>query len=309
MKSAERTDVREHFECIKKPGSSFENHVEFPSFLPPITPGLYLVGVPIGNRGDISLRALFTLTHVHTIYCEDTRVSRVLLDTYGIRTPLKSYHEHNADKVRPHLLQDLKNNQSIALISDAGMPLISDPGFKLVHDCQQHHIPVTCVPGPSAVLTGLVLSGMPSDQFFYAGFVSKKNLPLYQPIPSTLIFFESPHRLLETLKIMSTLFQDRQVAVARELTKKFEEVVQGEFTDVIDNFRNREKILGEFVIILSPPNKALSSQEQENVDQKVEQALKEALKTHRLKDACTLVAGAYGLSKKEVYARALLLKK
>lgn len=282
--------------------------MEFPSFLPPITPGLYLVGVPIGNRGDISLRALFTLTHVQTIYCEDTRVSRVLLDTYGIRTSLKSYHEHNADKIRPHLLEALQNNHSIALISDAGMPLISDPGFKLVCDCHDRQIPITCVPGPSAVTTGLVLSGMPSDRFFYAGFVAPESFSTYQPIPFTLIFFESPHRLLDTLKAMSIVFSNRQVAVTRELTKKFEEVVRGSFEKVIATFESRDKILGEFVIILSPPQKTLSPQDQEEFDHTVLEALQEALQTHRMKDACTLVAGAYGLSKKDVYARALLLK-
>lgn len=277
----------------------------FPSFLPPITPGLYLVGVPIGNRGDISLRALFTLTHVDVIYCEDTRVSKVLLDTYGVKTSLKSYHEHNADKVRPQIIQALQECKSIALISDAGMPLISDPGFKLVRACQDSGLDLTCVPGPSAVLTGLVISGMPSGQFFYGGFVNSKEYVHYQGIKSTLIFFESPHRLLQTLETMSLVFANRQVAVVRELTKKFEEVVRGSFEEVLDNFKQREKVLGEFVILLSPPEERDEAQATENLDK----ALLEAMEHHRVKDACTIVAGALGLPKKLVYARALVLKK
>lgn len=279
--------------------------ISFPSFLPPITPGLYLVGVPIGNRGDISLRALFTLTHVDVIYCEDTRVSKVLLDTYGIRTSLKSYHEHNADRMRPQIIKALQEGKSIALISDAGMPLISDPGFKLVRSCQEADLLVTCVPGPSAVLTGLVLSGMSSGQFFYGGFVDSKDYVKYQGISSTLIFFESPHRLLQTLETMSLIFANRQIAVVRELTKKFEEIVRGSFDEVLEKFKQREKILGEFVLVLSPPEMVNEQHSDENLDR----ALLEALEHHRVKDACTLVAGALGLPKKQVYARALLLKK
>ena len=142
--------------------------IDFPSFLPPVTPGLYLVATPIGNRGDITLRALFTLNHVDVIYCEDTRTSFPLLETYGINKPLKSYHEYNADRIRPQILQLLEQGKAVALISDAGMPLISDPGYKLVRSCQEFGLPLTCVPGASAVLTGLVLSGMPTDHFLFA---------------------------------------------------------------------------------------------------------------------------------------------
>lgn len=279
--------------------------INFPSFLPPITPGLYLVATPIGNRGDITLRALFTLHHVDVIYCEDTRTSKPLLDTYGIQTPLKSYHEYNADRIRPQIIEGLQQGRSIALISDAGMPLISDPGFKLVRTCQAENLPLTCVPGASAVMAGLVISGMPTDRFLFAGFPNAKTLTEFSSLPSTLLFFESPHRLLETLQAMSIIFKNRHVAVAREITKKFEEVVRGPFHEVIANFENREKILGECVIVLSPPD-----QTEEGISEKdLDQALYDAFKTHTLKDACTLVAGALGLPKKQVYARALTLKK
>lgn len=280
--------------------------IDFPSFLPPVTPGLYLVATPIGNRGDITLRALFTLSHVDVIYCEDTRTSRPFLETYGIKKPLKSYHEYNADKIRPQILALLEQGKAVALISDAGMPLISDPGYKLVRSCQEINLPLTCVPGASAVLTGLVLSGMPTDHFLFAGFPNIKELYDYKELKASLVFFESPHRLLESLADLSVIFRDRDVAVVREITKKFEEVVKGSFAEVISCFQGREKILGEIVIVLSPPTGEGIS---ETLEADLDKALLKALITHRIKDACALVAGVMGLPKKQVYARALELKK
>lgn len=279
--------------------------IDFPSFLPPVTPGLYLVATPIGNRGDITLRALFTLSHVDVIYCEDTRTSLPLLETYGIAKPLKSYHEYNADKIRPQIIDLLEKGKAVALISDAGMPLISDPGYKLVRSCQEARLPLTCVPGASAVLTGLVLSGMPTDHFLFAGFPNMKEIFDYQDLKASLVFFESPHRVLETLKGFSVVFKDRQVAVVREITKKFEEVVKGSFQEVISSLEEREKIRGEIVIVLSPPTEGKLS---ETLEEDLDQLLQRALENHTIKDACALVAGALGVSKKRVYVRALELR-
>jgi 16S rRNA (cytidine1402-2'-O)-methyltransferase len=278
--------------------------IDFPSFLPPVTPGLYLVATPIGNRGDMTIRALHTLTHADIIYCEDTRTSRTLLETYGIHKPLKSYHEHNEDKVRPQILDLLREGKVLALISDAGMPLISDPGFKLVRSCHEGGLPLTCVPGVSAVTAGLVLSGMPPHPFAFLGFVNLKQAKSYVDFPATLIFFESPHRLLETLEAFASLFKGRDVAVVREITKRFEEVIRGSFTEVLDTLRQRHKILGEIVLVLSPP----LEETQEVSEQDLDRAIREALETYTLKDACTLVAGSLGIPKKQVYARALVLK-
>lgn len=277
--------------------------MDFPSFLPQVVPGLYLIATPIGNRGDITIRALHALSNVDVIYCEDTRMSQPLLKTYGITKPLKSYHEYNADQIRPSILTFLKEGGRVGLISDAGMPLISDPGYKLVRACQEEGVMYTCVPGASAVLTGLTLSGMPTDKFLYLGFLSSKQYLKYQDIDCSLIFFESPHRLLGTLEKLEKIFGNRDVSVVREITKKFEEIVKGSFSSVKKVFAERDKILGEFVIVLSPPR-----EEVQEVGENLDDALRKALKSHRMKDACTLVSGLLGIPRKQVYARALELK-
>jgi 16S rRNA (cytidine1402-2'-O)-methyltransferase len=275
-----------------------------PDFLPPVKTGLYLVATPIGNRGDITLRALDVLNKVELIYCEDTRTSRPLLETFALKTPLKSLHEHNEEALIPEILGQIRQGQKLALISDAGMPLISDPGYKLVKALHDHHLPVTVIPGASAVLTAAVLSGLPTDRFLFCGFVDPKKLIEFQRIEATLVFYEAPHRLLKTLEIMAGLFQNRTIAVLRELTKWHEEVVRGSFSEVFETFKNRDKILGELVIVLSPPFEPPSFPSEQEIDA----ALVEALKEHSLKDACTLVAGVLNLPRKEIYKRALALK-
>lgn len=276
---------------------------EEPLKFPPLKSGLYIVATPIGNLGDITLRALHVLRESTLIACEDTRVSAKLLNAYGIRKPLLSYHDHNADRIRPTLLQKLKEGEVIALISDAGTPLISDPGYKLVQTCQAEGIYVTTLPGPSSVMSGLILSGFPTDQFFFAGFVNKKTFVSLSLCPSTLIFFESAKRLLTTLQEMSFSFENRTVAVVREITKLFEETRQGTFAELIQHYEEKGHPKGEVVLVLSPPHTPAANKSEEMDD-----LLQKALKTHSLKDACALVAGSLGIPKKVVYQHALSLK-
>jgi len=264
--------------------------------------GLYIVATPIGNLKDITLRALDILKECDAILCEDTRVSQKLLSTYGIEKPLISYHDHNANKVRPQIIKKVSQGQALALISDAGTPLISDPGYKLVRQCYEEKLPVTFLPGPSAVIAGLVLSGMPSDRFLFAGFADKKSFQEYSLLPVTLVFFESAQRLTRTLKSMEQIFFNRQVAVIREITKLFEDVKQGSFEELI-HYYDEVPPKGEIVVVLSPPLSALPKEED------MEALLRQTLQTHSLRDACTLVAGTLGLSRQHVYQCALHLSK
>ncbi len=213
--------------------------LSLPDFLPAVKPGLYIVATPIGNRGDITLRALDVLQRVELIYCEDTRTSRPLLDTFGIKTSLKALHDHNEEKMIPEVMARIQSGQAIALISDAGMPLISDPGFMIVRALQDAALPVTVVPGASAVITAAALSGLPTDKFMFLGFINPKDAVLYKDINATLILYESPHRLIKTMESLSVIFADRHIAVVRELTKLHEEVVRGTWDDVIADFSSR----------------------------------------------------------------------
>jgi 16S rRNA (cytidine1402-2'-O)-methyltransferase len=265
--------------------------------------GLYIVATPIGNLKDITLRALETLKDSHVIACEDTRVSRKLLSAYSIDKPLISYHDHNADQMRPVILDKIASGQAVALISDAGTPLISDPGYKLVRQCYEAQLPVTFLPGPSAVIAGLVLSGMPTDRFLFAGFADKKTYPELSQLAITLIFFESAKRLRATLKDMSRHFPNREVAMVREITKLFEEIRRGSFDELISHYDEMGPPKGEVVLVLSPPSTQHASLKD------VDQLLRQSLETHSIRDACTMVAGTLGIPRKEVYARALELKK
>ena len=277
--------------------------LSLPDFLPAVKPGLYIVATPIGNRGDITLRALDVLQRADLIYCEDTRTSKPLLDTFGIKTPLKALHDHNEDKMIPDVVTRIQAGQAVALISDAGMPLISDPGFVIVRALQDHNLSVTVIPGASAVITAAALSGLPTDKFLFLGFINPKDVVIYKDTDATLVIYESPHRLLKTLDYFATVFANRHVAVVRELTKLHEEVVRGVWDDVIADFSSRDKVRGEFVLVLSPPTHSNAV-----TDVDLDQAILEALKTHSLKDACTLVAGSLGIPRKDVYRRALTLK-
>jgi 16S rRNA (cytidine1402-2'-O)-methyltransferase len=264
---------------------------------------LYIIATPIGHLKDITYRSVETLKSVDGIYCEDTRVSKKLLSAYSIKTPLFSYNEHNAPKVRPSIMNRLKKGESLALISDAGTPLISDPGFKLVQACQEEKLEITSLPGPSACINALALSGMPSDAFTFCGFYQDKHAKLWGPVPSTLIFYEAPHRLIKTLSSLKENFSNRHVCVLREMTKLYEERISGSFDDLLSHFHHHAP-KGEIVILLSPP------QAKDVCESSIEIFLKNALKASTVKEATQRAHEQYpNVSKKILYHMALTLKK
>ena len=274
-----------------------------------ITPGLHIVATPIGNLGDITLRALETLAGADLIACEDTRVTRKLLDRYGIATPLTPYHEHNAAQARPALLQRLAEGAAIALASDAGTPLISDPGFKLVRDVHEAGHVVTALPGPSALLAALPLSGLPTDQFFFAGFLPPKQMARrariaeLSRIPATLVLFETAPRIAATLADLAAGLGDRQAALCRELTKLHEEIRRGDLGALAEGAAANEP-RGEIVLVIGPPQAAERPSASET-----DMLLRQALARLSLKDAVGEVADATGLPRRDVYQRALALAK
>jgi 16S rRNA (cytidine1402-2'-O)-methyltransferase len=226
----------------------------------PLEPALYLVATPIGNLADITLRALETLAAADIVTCEDTRVTRILLDRYGIRRRTTPYHEHNAAEAGPRLIAALSSGQSVALVSDAGTPLVSDPGFRLVGQAIEAGIRVVPIPGPSAVLAALTASGLPSDAFLFAGFLPVKDgqrrtrLDALKAVPATLIFFESPRRVADTLAAMAdVLGEKRPAAIGRELTKTFEETRTGTLGGLAAHYRDADTPRGEIVICVGPP--------------------------------------------------------
>lgn len=275
----------------------------------PPTPGLYLVATPIGNLGDVTLRALATLSRADLICCEDTRHSRTLLAHFGIDRPLRPYHEHNAEAERPRLLQLLAEGKAIALISDAGTPLISDPGYKLVRAALEGGHFVSALPGASALLTGLSLSGLPTDAFHFAGFLPPKDaarrtrLEELAGIPATLVLYEAPNRVAATLSAIAEVLGDREVAIARELTKRFEEVRRGRARALADALRTQE-VKGEIVLIVGPPMAAASSV----TDDIIASALQDALPHMSMKDAVQAVAETLAVPRNRVYSLGLKLK-
>jgi len=275
----------------------------------PISKGLHVVATPIGNLADISLRALATLAAADAVIAEDTRVTKTLLAHYGISTPLVSYHEHNAAVMRPHLIARLEGGAALALVSDAGTPLISDPGFRLVAEALARNIPVVSVPGASAVLAALVVAGLPTDRFFFEGFLPVKTGPRRQriaelaPIPGTLVFFESPRRVAETLEDLAAILGPREGAVARELTKFFETVRRGPLPDLVTEFTAETPPKGEIVILVGPPGAENAIAGAETIDAR----LTTALETLSIKDAAAVVSAETGQPRRKVYARALEL--
>lgn len=271
-----------------------------------LTAGLYIVATPIGNLGDITLRALATLAGADAILAEDKRVTKILLNHYGIKTPITTYHEHNAEAMRPHILERLKAGAKLALVSDAGTPLISDPGYKLVEAAIGEDIPLTALPGASALLAGLVLSGLPSDRFFFEGFLPAKSgerrrrIRMLEAIPATLIFYEGPHRLTETLVDLAAVLGERRGVMARELTKKFETLRRGILPELAAHFTAEGPPKGEIVLLIAPPGIGAVLD-----DAAIDAALAEALATHSQRDAVQRVAAELGLPKRRVYARAL----
>jgi 16S rRNA (cytidine1402-2'-O)-methyltransferase len=273
-----------------------------------LPPGLYLVATPIGNLSDVTLRALETLGAVEAIACEDSRVTRRLLERYAITTPLLTYHDHNAEIVRPKILARLEAGAAIALVSDAGTPLISDPGFKLVRAAQAAGHAVTAVPGASAVLTALTASGLPTDRFFFEGFLPSRadarrsRIDELATIPATLIFFETGPRIAAMLDDVAARLGERPAAVCRELTKLHEEIRRGETTALALAYRDGAEARGEFVVVIGPPAK---SERTEAID--LDGMLKRALATASLKDAVEAVTAATGEKRRIVYQRALAL--
>ena len=270
--------------------------------------GLAIVATPIGNAGDITLRAIDMLKSVDAILCEDTRVSAKLLARHGISRPLLAYHEHNAERMRPQILERLRGGETLALISDAGQPLLSDPGFKLVRAAIAEGLPVTALPGPSAAVTALVLSGLPTDRFFFAGFLPPRSaarrraLAELAAIPGSLIFFEAAQRLPAALADMAAVLGARPAAVARELTKLFEEVRRAGLSELAAHYAEAGPPLGEVTVVVAPPEGPVAPPESA-----IDAALAEALARHSRRDAVDAVAAALGLPRRQVYARALEL--
>ena len=272
-------------------------------------PGLYIVATPIGNARDITLRALDTLHTADVIVCEDTRVTSKLLTIYNISRPLIAYHEHNSKFSGPRIINRLKQGEIVALVSDAGTPLISDPGFRLIQACAKEKIYTTHIPGASSVLTSLALAGLPTDKFLFAGFppnkMSKRSnfLGGLKYVPATLIFFENPKRLVKSLIDMARVFGPRDAALARELTKKFEEVRRGSLNELRDYYTKAEVPRGEVTIVISPP----SADKTELQHEKIDHLLKKALAISTLKDAVSAVVSVTGAPRRDVYTRALEL--
>ena len=275
-----------------------------------ITPGLYLVATPIGNARDITLRAIDVLQTADVLACEDTRVTRKLLSVHNIRPDrLVSYHEHNAAEMRPKLIEHLELGKIVALVSDAGTPMINDPGFRIALDCRELGIPVHAIPGASAVTTGLMLAGLPTDRFMYCGFPPPKQgkrttwLNELKNTYTTLVFLESAKRLAASLTDMAEVLGDRDVAVVREMTKKFEETRRGKLSDLSIHYQKEGPPKGEITIVVGPPLEG-----DEMSDAEIDTMLKDAMKTERIKDAANMVAAASGRSKRDLYNRALALK-
>lgn len=270
--------------------------------------GLHVVATPIGNLGDVTLRALATLAGADLIICEDTRVTRRLLDRYGIETPLTVYHDHNAEHVRPRLLARLAEGAVLALVSDAGTPLVSDPGYKLVGAAIAAGHRVVPLPGASASLAALVAAGLPTDRFFFEGFLPVKSgarrnrIAELKSLPATLVIYETGPRLPECLADLADVLGARPAAMCRELTKAFEEVRRGPLDALAAHYAEAGPPKGEIVLVVGAP------QEGEAGEQDVDAALRRALVTLSVKDAAGAVAAAMGVPRRAVYARALALQ-
>ncbi len=309
MTDLRQTDASPDDDTIDDAPGSATYRIDAATFTAPrLAPGLHVVATPIGRLADVSLRALETLAGADTIACEDTRVTRVLLERYGIRNRLVSYNDHNAAERRPRLLAALDEGKAVALVSDAGTPLVSDPGFKLVGEVLAAGHRVIPVPGPSAMLAALVASGLPSDAFLFAGFLSPKSearrhrLEALARVPATLIFYESPHRLADCLAdAVAVLGPERPAAMARELTKTFEEIVREPLGALATTFATRA-VKGEVVVVIGPPAEETTSADD------VDAMLRAALARQAPGKAVAEVARLTGFDRKALYERAMALK-
>ncbi len=273
-----------------------------------LAPGLYLVATPIGNLRDITLRALDVLSGADLVLAEDTRMSRRLFDAYGLRPKCTAYHEHSASALRENVLAQLESGAKIALISDAGTPLISDPGYKLVREAADRQIAVFAIPGPSAALAALTVSGLPTDKFLFAGFLPPKSaariraLEALKPVPASLVFYETARRIEVVIKDMAQVFGPRPAMLARELTKRYESLYRAPLDQLVAQIPTEEQ-RGEMVLVVAPPE----GKEQWD-DAQVDEALGHAMQNNSLKSAVDEVTGISGRARKDVYRRALALQ-
>ncbi|UIJ71527.1 16S rRNA (cytidine(1402)-2'-O)-methyltransferase [Aurantimonas sp. HBX-1] len=272
-------------------------------------PGLYLVATPIGNLGDMTLRGLEIIAGADRLACEDTRVTAKLLQRFSIKRRMTPYHEHNAEESGAALLAELHAGGSVALVSDAGTPLVSDPGYRLVQQALDAGIKVVPIPGASAVLAALCVSGLPSDAFFFAGFLPQKEqaraarLQELARVPGSLVFFEAPHRIAASLAAMATALGDRPAAVCRELTKAYETIYRGTLPELAETFAAMEQVRGEIVVCIAPPpSEAVASAA--DTDGILAGLLAEMKPTQAAQEAARLT----GLPRRALYQRALELK-
>jgi 16S rRNA (cytidine1402-2'-O)-methyltransferase len=278
--------------------------------LSPVAPGLHIVATPIGNMGDITLRALDVLRSVDLIACEDTRVFAKLASYYGISAPTVAYSDATQNAAEPRLVKALGRGARVALVSDAGMPLISDPGYRLVRAALAGGHAVTSAPGASAVPMALAVSGLPTDRFFFGGFLPAKSVERRRAIgeaatvPATIVFFEAPHRLAASLADLAELLGERPAAVARELTKLFEEVRRGSLPELAAHYAAQPEVKGEIVVVIGAPVEGAMP-----AAGALDEALREAMAGASVKDASSEVAARLGLRRRDVYARALELKR
>lgn len=267
---------------------------------------LYLVGTPIGNMEDITLRALRVLKEADLIACEDTRHTAKLLNHYDIEKPLISYHEHNELTRSAELIMHLERGENVAMVSDAGMPGVSDPGYRMVHLAIRHHIKVIPLPGASAFLSALVASGLPTDSFRFSGFLPSKDgarktaLEHIHNSPHTQIFYEAPHRIVETVRdIVDTLGPDRQIVVAREVTKLHEEFLRGRASDILEQLEARPEVRGEITLLIGKDEPDTTVPSHKSVSDRVRALMREAELDE--KTALKQAAKEFGLSKSEAY--------
>jgi 16S rRNA (cytidine1402-2'-O)-methyltransferase len=274
----------------------------------PLEPGLYVAATPIGNLGDVTFRVVEALKGADRILCEDTRQTAKLLAAYDVKTPMSPYHDHNADRVRPGIIDALKEGARFVLVSDAGTPLISDPGAKLVRAARAAGVAVFPLPGPSAFVAALSAAGVKTDRFLFAGFPPPKAearrnfLAELAGVPASLVFYESPQRLAMSLAAMEEAFGPRRAVIARELTKIHEEFVEGPLAALAARYEGAAP-KGEIVVIVDPP-----PEEAVATPAEIDAFLARALQSQSLKEAASAAADAFGMPRKEAYARALALK-
>jgi 16S rRNA (cytidine1402-2'-O)-methyltransferase len=295
----------------KSPGVQFQgrDRIGAREASPPLEAGLYVVATPIGNLRDITLRALDILSAADAVYAEDTRVARKLLDAYDLRPKLAAYHDHNADEARPAILASLARGETVALISDAGTPLVSDPGFKLVRAVIEAGHRVFPIPGASASLAALVASGLPTDRFLFAGFLSAKSnarraaLEELASINATLILYETGPRLADSLADMAAVLGPRDAVIARELTKLFEETRRDTLDALAAHYFEAQPPKGEIVVVIAPPPEA-----PEASDEVLDAYLADALARMSVKEAAQAAAAELRVSRNRAYARALNIR-